>query len=257
MLPSLIVKQRWTPAKLNTALWIEARRADKCWQTITGTTAVTDTSVCGTVQDLSGNGFDLTAAANDTTRPTWNFNGGLPYLNFDGSNDVIFRSADLGLYNSNGHSLFMAVRANPATSAQIFAEGQTPDATPFYSIRADNVTASTLGVGIRNDANSTLLTFGSLATNFWNNTDQVVGVTDSFGTVSAYLNGVPVGTPASYTPSGTLTINRTALGALIRNTTSSWFATRVYALVAVKRVISATERKLLVGYLGKLAGLTI
>src|SRR4051812_35647666 len=75
----------FTPLSLIPALWIDPSDIATMFQSNAGTTAVTDGSACGYAGDKSGNGFHLTSVADDTTRPTWNNNGGLPYLNFDGS----------------------------------------------------------------------------------------------------------------------------------------------------------------------------
>src|SRR5262245_22736554 len=86
-MPVAAVVAAFDPSQLaNLALWIDPSDTATMFQSNAGTTTVTDGSVCGYAGDKSGASFNIISAADDTTRPTWNNNSGLPYLNFDGSN---------------------------------------------------------------------------------------------------------------------------------------------------------------------------
>lgn len=254
----------WTPAVLSPAIWIEARRVDKLFQSNAGTSAVTNGGSCGFVGDLSINGFNLTSAANDTTRPTWNEGGGRPYLDFDGSSQVIRRTSALNMYNNtSGVSIFAAMRGDSTVAAggQVVADGNSGAATQFYApIRSNGTTATMDDSFIRTDDNGVLLNQAVVAiNNMWDNADKVAGfidITSTLNTVNAYINNA-VGATGTYTRSGTITVDRFAVGALIRNTTSGYFKMRLYGLVVVKRVIGEGERIQLTRYLGKLMGLSL
>lgn len=244
----------FTPLSLTPALWIDPSDTTTMFQSNAGTTTVTDGSVCGYAGDKSGAASNLTSAADDTTRPTWNNNAGLPYLNGDGVNDTLRRTAALGLYANGAHSIFFAVRANPAASAALFAEGgSVTDAS--VSILANAATPSTGRYLQRNDA-AALPVDATLAASYFPNTDNVIGLTDSGTSVTGYINGVAQ-TPTAATRSGVYTLDRTSLFALVRSTTGNFFAGRVYGVVAVKRVLTAGEIASLTTYLGAKAGLVL
>lgn len=249
----------FSPLDLTPALWIDPSDTATMFQSNAGTTAVTDGSACGFAGDKSGTAFNLTSAADDTTRPNWVSTGGFPYLDFtSASSQILLRQATLGLYAAGAVSIFAAVKANPATNAIFCGEGSSASNNPAYLLpRANGSTASTNEMYIRNDANTTI-TISALPTtpSFWNNTDQVVGITDDGANLIPYIN-TTAQTTRTYTRSGALTIDRFSLGGWQRAAASNFFTTRVYGLVIVKRVITAGERASLITYLGNKAGLSL
>jgi hypothetical protein len=146
----------FTPYDLGPSLWLEADQLSTLFTTVSGTTTPADTGTVGRWLDRSGNGFDLTAAADDTTRPTWNAGGGFPYVNFDGSNDVLRRTASLGMYEAGALSMFVATRANPTGGQHLVSERSSSSTAPFYIFRSNSADADDFEPGIRNDASSTL-----------------------------------------------------------------------------------------------------
>lgn len=213
------------------------------FQTITGTTAVTaDGDVVGTAKDANGNGFDLTAPGNDTTRPLYKTSGGLSWLKFDGSNDVLRRSANLGLYSGGAMTIVMAFQEETTQQASYISEGKSTDANPFYDIMRHAAASPTdLFINSRNDNG----TFELNGVHYYTNgvtlsTDEVVIVTDTGSTITGYLDGT-AGTGQNYTRGTHSNADRFSLGARTRTTTDSYAAIRVYRLVAYNRVLSSGE----------------
>lgn len=252
----------FTPASLSPALWIEAATSS-LFQSNAGTTAATANSdPVGFVTDKSGNAFHLTSLADDTTRPLLQGVGTHPYLDFDGTNDLLQRASSLGMYNAGSCSIFVAVKANPATAAGLYLVSESANAgDPIvgYMEAKNSAPQTTATLFLRNNASVTLT--GAAQGNItqalaFNNTDRVYGVIDDGSTITPYLDGV-TGTGGSYTRTGTFTPTRFNLGALNRTTITAYITARVYALVVVNRVIDSTERANLTTYLGNLAGLTL
>jgi hypothetical protein len=255
--------RRFSPTDFGGALclWLEADQLDTLFTTVAGSTTPADTGTVGRWVDKSINGFNLTATGDDTTRPTWNLNGGLPYLNFDGSNDLLRRTADLGLHGAarlDGYSFFIACRGNPATGSRLFTINDTASTNTLYAVcQADGTTASTNVCSYRNNAGGAQdIAQLPLLVNAYDNADRVIGVTDSGTVVTAYRDGGNAAIRA-YTNTGTYTMNVTTMGAMIRTTTANWWAGRVYAAVAVKRMLKQDEIRDLTKYLGAKAGLAL
>src|SRR5580765_4978507 len=104
----------------------------KMWQLITRATAATVGSVVGAIDDISGNGRNMAAAANDTTRPTL---VALGQLGFDGTNDILFStSPGMWLAAKAGTMTIIArlVLAINAGSKNWIAEGSTTGSGLYY-----------------------------------------------------------------------------------------------------------------------------
>lgn len=261
MLPGVrtAILTSWTPAKLNPLLWVEARRHEKCFQTITGTTAVTDTSVCGTIQDISPNGNGLAARGNDTTRPTWN-GGEFPYLNFDGSNDLMQTAASLGLYaDTVGASVFIALRPTGTQDVgdTVASEANAAsNAAAAQYVGVDATTASSSRFFWRDDVGGT--NSGIPATGVYTDAVPVVyGYVDRITTGNGFLNGVKQTAVSPSRPGGAMTITTFGVGGLARATPSAWFTGRIYSIVVVKRPLEDREARRLSKYLGKTCGLNL
>ena len=249
----------WTPAALQPVCWFEARRG--AFTTISpATRSLADNDTVGYWRDLSKFGSDLSAAADDTTRPTLQGTSAFPYLNFDGSNDILRRLGGNNLYTGGAASMFAAIRSNSnAASAILVAEGYSGNTNDIYSlIGANNTTASSLSGLIRNDAGTSLLPATTvLQTSVHDGNDRVVGGVDNGTTATPWFDGTQ-GAATTYTArTGTLTGDRFAVGGLWRTTAASWFAARVYAVVVIPRALSISEAKLLSTYLGRLQGRVI
>jgi hypothetical protein len=243
------ILRSWSPRLLSPALWLEARAATM-FVSNAGTGGVTDGANVGYWRDLSPNGFDLSSAADDTTRPSWNLNGGFPYVDFNGVGDYLRRAADIGSYAAGSCSVFAAMRGNPGVDTRLVGSGSSAGNNPIYSVlQASSATASSSAAFVRNDAGTIILNSSSvLQVGAFDNTDRVYGCIDDGLNMTPYLDGVQ-GSPVGYTRSGSLTMDRFAVGALLRAAASNFFAGRVYALVVVNRVLSRDERAKLTRWL--------
>lgn len=256
--------ERWTPAKLGPSLWIEPRRGGLYQSNAgSGTLATADSDNVGYAPDLSGNGFHLTSAADDTTRPTLNGTATFPYLSFNGTNQVLLRTEGLGIESSlAGYTVAVALQSNsPATGRYLFSNGSSANTnTIFCPLATNNSTSTSWGIQYRDDGgsiNDIAITVDRYA-NLYDNAAHVALATDDRTSFIPYKDGV-AGTTVSYTRgtgSGVYTLARTSLGALVRSNTAGWWAGRVYGLVVVKRILTADERMKLTSYMARLAGLS-
>jgi hypothetical protein len=250
----------WTPAAFGAdlMLWLAADDLTTLWQEIAGSTQVASNGqTVGKWDDKSGDGFHLTATADNTVRPTYNTAGGLHWVTFDGSNDILRRTSALGMYAAGACSIFVALRGNPTTGAFLIGERNSASANAVYQIYTLGTDADDLAVFLRNDANTTIISTTSFADEVLDDTDFVYGFVDSGSNFLHFDNGVQADSD-NYTRSGALTLNRTSLGAAFASdTASAWFAARIYNVVVVNRVITAGERGKLVTYQGAKAGLSL
>lgn len=250
-------RTEFTPADLGPSLWLEADAVNTLFTTIAGSTTPADGGTVGRWQDRSANGFDLTAAADDGTRPLWNLNSGFSYINFTGTGEAIRRAADLGMYAAGAASVFVAVRGNPGTNTILVSSANSAVNNELYDIvQSNTVTASSASALIRNGAGTQLLANATvLQTGAFDNTDRVYGIIDSGIDVTPYVDGT-AGAITTYSRSGTIAPDRFAVGCVFRAAAvaGTFFTGRLYALVIVNRVISEGERRNLERYLGAKMG---
>lgn len=250
--------KRFSPADLKPSFWVEAAAQNTLFTEIAGTTTPTDGGPVGRWQDMSGNDFHVTAPADDTTRPTWVYNNGVPYVEFDGVDDVLRRTTSLGMYAAGACSIFAAVRSTTqGTSDLLVSERNDTGAAGLYiPMETDNGVATISSGVIRTDASGTFFNHPAVITGAFDDTDRVVGHIDTGAVFYGWLDGALVGSPNSYTRSGVLTLNNFSVGATVELTgASGFFPCRLYALVIVKRVLSSSEVDLLSRYLRRKMGI--
>lgn len=256
---SLIGVPDFTPLDLYAALWLEPGRGG-LFQSNAGVTAsAVDNDLVGYLPDLSGNAKHYTSEADNTTRPTLQGVGTRPAIRFDGSNDFLQRTDDLGLLAAGAFTLALAFKSNtPSVDARLFTGGNSGNNnTLFIPVQAHNPTASTSSAMYRNDAGTQLVSPSSMANaGVFDNTAKVLIITDDGTFIRSYVNGV-AGASTGWTKSGTFTINRSSIGCLLRATSGNWWKGDIYGIVACKRVIRTDERTALTTYLGDLAGLAL
>lgn len=224
----------------NCVLWLKASDLTTLYQEIAGTTPVSaDSQTVGTWKDKSGGAFDITAAADDTTRPTFNESGGVRWVTFDGTDDMLRRLADLGLYAAGAASIFAAIRGNPGTDRRLLASGNTGDVDPQYAMAVSLTTASTGRPFLRNDA-ATVLINTDVQVNAYDNTDRVFGLIDTGSSMTPWLGGTE-GSATTYTRSGTSTFDNFALGAIVRTTVGSFWDGRIYEVAIYTKALTDTE----------------
>lgn len=259
----------WTPTVISPNIWFEPVKGGLFQSNAgSGAAASSNNDVVGCLPDQSGNALSLVSVADNTTRPTLQGVGVNPYLNFDGSNDVLRVLSGMGSFAAGATTWAIALRGvSDATSARVMADANTSIGGPIYSLlEVDATTATSAATFMRNDSGTSIGT-GSPSgssptlTNVFDGNDHVVIVTDDGSTIRTYLDGT-AGPSLSYTRNGsTLTSNVFALGALVRSTDASsignYWAGRIYAGFVVNSVISSGNRANAFTYLGNRAGLSL
>jgi hypothetical protein len=249
----------FNPSSTFPDLWIDPSVTASLFQTITGTTAVaSDGDPVGFATDQGAGAFNLVGTANTTVRPLYKTSAGISWLNFtSASSQKIHRtSANLGLYSGGASTVLIAVQAPSAALSQNWVhEGGTDSLVDW--IKNDNTTASSANVFIRTDAGAvTILNNTPITTNVFNSSWHIYCVTGDGATCRTYLDNA-TSTTAGYTPSGTLTVDRFALGVGDRNSPLGFVDGNIGGVLCWKRVLTATERGNATTWLGAKVGLTI
>lgn len=218
------------------------------------TSAVANGDLIGYLPDFSGNGFHMTSVGDDTTRPALQGVGTHPYVSFDGVNDLLRRSAQIGTIGNNGasSSLALAIRSSGNVSGSVLlGEGNSSSANNFYTVQAQT-TPTICGFQSRDGTGAIVVPLANVSCpSAFDGTDHVLIFTDSGTVITPYLDGVAK-TPLTYTPGGALALNVTSLGGLIRSTIGNWWSGRVYGALGANRVFTAAEITSANGYLTKL-----
>lgn len=234
----------WDPSDLSTL-----------FQDVAGTVPVTAAGQpVGRMLDKSPNANHWVAAADNTTRPTYQVDSdGKGYLQFDGSNDVLlaatpFHTAtNVAMTSSVG--LFGA--AQPATKSLI-AANSTTSATPFLVPFQSNGATGDLRVQARNDGNGNTGTVPILtlldstkrvATVFYGGGNQLTGIRSAAGrpTSGGTKTAGNYTTATVGTFSGPITTTRAGLGANSSATPANFYAGRIYAGYVINRVLTDAE----------------
>jgi len=232
------------------------------FQSNAGSTSVAaDSDPVGFWKDLSASGFDLSAVANDTTRPLFHTSAGVNWVEFDGTNDMLRRLAALNLWNASGYTAMIAMRSlTLAASKYLLHQGNSADANAIFGVVGTDATPTAHSW---NFYRSTSPAGGTVLQNFNNasaftGSDVILTIVDDGSTVIGYVDGT-AGVSHSYTRSGnTIAMDRLSLGAQLRTTTSAWMNARVHALAIWPGVVlNSTDRAQARIYLASLQGRTI
>lgn len=214
---------------------------------IAGTTAVASAGdTVGTWLDGSGNGYTVTAAADDTTRPTYQIRSGKPYVAGDGSNDLLYSTTAPNLYGTSGGNNFticIAYRyASPAGGKTIVDESDANSTNSIGSyIRSLSATPAHMSISMRGSDGATNITSTGLTviSNANDGNDHVLCYVRNGTVLTPYLDGVASGTVA--VTATAFTANQINLFARYRARTSApgvnidaWAAVDLYGVVAWK-----------------------
>lgn len=253
---------RFSPLNLFTGSeiggWWDARDLSTLFTDILATTPVTlDGDNVKTWNDKSGRGNHVIETLNC---PIYKSDMG-GCVRFDGVNDVLSKLSSLGgLFSKSGCSTFAALKCNGALDDRIWGEGSSSTTTPVYAPMACNSTTATSMSGlIRNDAAGTMLASSQIQkTGVFDNIVRVLGVVVDHGIslASGYLNGDPTANFGFNTPyTGAATVDRFALGALVRTSTANFAEMDLYEIVIIGRVVTTAERTAVMRYLGRPRGI--
>ena len=249
-------------------LWLAADDRFTLWKQIAGSTQVASASdPVGKWDDKSGNTFNLTALVDVIPGSTQNVsvpkfqNSQYRCVSFDGLNDVIGKTAALGLAASitshAGSTICMAIKPNPSSGRYLIAEFVTSGQEIFFSIASDATTASKWVATVRNDAGGLLVNNQTLGTSVYDNQWKVLTFIDDGTKFIGRVNGTQVGT-YTYGTVGTLTSANFALGNSSLATSSFYFAADIAEIVIkLSGSISGTNLAHLETYMGAKVGLSI
>lgn len=160
-------------------------------------------------------------------------------LSFDGSTTYVQKSTETA-YNLTNYSIAFWVKgASGQADKRLFAEGSSGSNNPFLSIGTTAAASSKIYVFIRDNSNATKLNAISTTVVMDNSWHSVV-FTDANGTAKLYIDSIQDATSFSYTR-GTLTLNRTGIGALIRGAASNVFNGKIDDVVVFNTALSLSE----------------
>src|SRR5688500_9706963 len=128
----------------------------------------------------------------------------------------------LPIYRTGGYTVAMWVKGAPQTARYLFAHGHTTNNNPLFIIQTGQAAAdnSKLDIIIRNlagGAAGTPVNHRVSASVVFDDTWHHIAWVDTDGAVQVYIDGVLDATDFSYTPVGTLPLNTTAAGTLVRD----------------------------------------
>ena len=165
-------------------------------------------------------------------------------MSFNGANGTDQYGARQGgfpIYNNSAFSVALWVNGTNQADRRVFAESSTNSTNPLFALgsEASGTNHGGLRVYIRSDANSVLLDRTSAFTAFDGNWHHVVW-TETNGRGRLYIDGVLDNNSYSYTR-GTLTLDQTAIAAILRSTVSANFSGLLDEVAVWSRAISFTE----------------
>lgn len=193
-----------------------------------------------TLYDQSGNGVHVTQAT--TTKQAKIATAGVVStggLVFDGVDDY-YSASTAGLYALGATSVAAVVKGAAQAGGRIFMEGNSAAASGQYTLlgagsSGDNSLAIT---SLQNEAGTSLI--GPIKPGAFDNTVHQTMTIDTGSNMSVNVDqGAAVS--AGYTRSGTLTPNRTAIGAMQRSAVSTYYAGGVFEILAFSIALSGTQ----------------
>lgn len=148
-------------------------------------------------------------------------------------------------YSTNGYSVSMWVYKPDGTTAfqndvRVFSESSTNNNTPLFTIGTTSAETTSAKIYIRNDANHELLNRASTRPVFDGVWHHILWV-DNNGVAKLYIDGVLDETDFTYTPEGTLSLDTTSVGAIVRTSVGNYIYCDVDELAVWNRGLSYTE----------------
>ncbi len=235
--------QSWTPSNITVAAWYDAADAG---------TVLTSGSAVTNWLDKSGNNRHV-AQTNSTQQPSY----ASSIITFDGTTNFLFNSSPF-VYAMGSVDVYMVAAVNTDSDRRIVSETSIFTNSTIYApaqtCQGTGAVTSCMSAFVRNDTN---------ATTFWNttqlsaigafniNTNNLYHWRDS-GT--SFAGRVAGGSPTtvSYTRSGTVTVNRFAIGAVgprLSSTNGSTFVNAGIREIVITGILPDSNREKMEGYL--------
>lgn len=168
----------------------------------------------------------------------------LNFISASSHNVSITQTSGLPIFSQSGYSVSVWFNRRNMSSANcaIYAEGNSGSNNQGFVLGTSNAVATFKPrVFVRNDANvaqlSSVLGNTVLENGKWYNFVW----TDNNGVCALYVNGVLDTQNFNYTPTGSYTLNRSSIGALIRSVSVDYFEGKIDEVAVYNRVLSATE----------------
>ncbi len=177
--------------------------------------------------DQSGNGRHVTNAT--TTQQPRIVNAGTielqnskPSIFFDGTAHHLFNSSPF-MYAAPGWTVQMVLSGAAQGDRRPLTESSNTNANPIFGLQTR--ASSVLGYYLRTDSQTEILNAASAPNiaNVLDSTLRSITLRDNQTVVDGFNNGTPASPQGSYTRSGTLTLTRFTIGALLRLSPGSFF----------------------------------
>jgi hypothetical protein len=203
--------------------------------------------------DALGNTLRNVSQSTGANRPTLTTNG----VEFNGTSDFLFNSNPYMYALSGGFHVIciMSAPANTSSAAQDgFVEASTASITPNYRILCkDNIIADygKITQASRNNTSTNFFFFGGNTglSNAWDNTFKIIEYIDTTTQISTAINCVAESSPITYSRSGSLTLNRYSVGAMVRSTNLNFMSMTLKCKAVFPANISLSDRQKAQGYL--------
>ena len=164
-------------------------------------------------------------------------------LEFDGISQYvrITQTKDLPIYNETTYSICGWVKAPAQTDKRFFSESSTTSNSPILLLGSGYTDNKKIRVFIRNDASVNMVAGLESTNDFFDNNWHHFCWVDDNGNANLYIDGTLDTTDFSYSRSGTFTMNRSALAAVIRASLDYFLDGELFDIRCYNRCLTANE----------------
>jgi hypothetical protein len=163
-----------------------------------------------------------------------------PAILFNGTDQYGLRSGGFPVYNNSALTVSLWINAGPQADTRFFCESSTNNNNPLFALGTHTSAADPrLRVFIRNDAGVVLLDRFSTKPVLDLSWHHVVFV-ESNGLARVYIDGQLDDSDFNYTR-GVLSLNQTAVGAIVRATVAAYFLGGIDEVAVWNRALTFTE----------------
>lgn len=248
MIPAVIrsSRRRWTlrdlPSTNNLALWL-------------------DTSDTSTVILSGSNNIEWRDKSNNARNFAQNIASSQPLFSggglvFDGVDDFLWNDKPF-IWNTNSTiNLFIVARGSAQDDKRLLGEGSSSSNNPMLSFQSGQAASSAsdkIASFLRNDTGTVLRNQSALSGTAFDNVQRILQFEDTGSGITGYVDG-NLGSTVSYSRTGTLTLNRMSIGAILRASTTFHFTGSIFEIIAVTGSLSLQNSQRIQGYLAHKPG---